>query len=234
VAVILQVRGGLPVASLPPAGSFSTTFAGSEAPISESGVWQTADGSNFSTWTATPPFKSSGVAFGGSNASAVQDSVAFLKPSVGILPTQTVTVVCFVGGTFSAVEMEVHLRSTWNATQIFSYELDFVPGSLVVGAAKWIGNNGSFFSLPYTGGTTGAIGTVVSGDVFDCKVFDLLPGTSIRLQVFKNTVLVGQWDDSLVISGSAPYASGSIGIGGDNGGAQTQNFGWDSLSVVSS
>lgn len=219
---------------LPPstAGSFSTTFPATENPISEGGVWQTTDASNFSTWNF-PPFTSGGRAFGHASALSANDCVAFLKPSVGILPTQTITGVLFYnGGAVGACECELHGRSSWGATTINSYEVDLVFASNFVALVKWTGTQGSFFVLPYTNGTTGAMPPPTNGDSWVVQIVGL--GSTVTITAKLNGVLIAQADDTTVISGSAPYLSGSSGIGFDDGATENQNLGWESYSVTSS
>ena len=181
---------------------------------------------------ATAARSESGAAFGDPASAGTNDSVVALVGAYG--KTQTVTATLRRGATTGGEEAEIHVRLSFNATQIFSYEIDIVGSSVVI--VKWTGNQGSIFNLPYTNGTNGfCVGNVipVNGDVFVVAITG--DATLSTITVRQNGTLIAQADDSAAISGTAAYIVGNPGLGWDVGASGSYNqLGWDSFRVVTS
>jgi chitodextrinase len=206
------------------AASYATFFPGSENPLSEGGNWVSpASG----VWHKTMRSIGGVGAFGDPAAYGLDDSVSVLTGS-GYLKDQTITAAVHkVAGDPGATELELHLRLSFNATQIFTYEVDLIPNGLNI--AKWTGNQGSYLLLPLINGTNGVFATPLQdGDVFVATISG--DSSLSTITVTQNGTLIARANDSAAISGSAAYVSGNPGIGGDN--ATSANLlAWKSYSV---
>jgi hypothetical protein len=204
---------------------YSTNFPASENPLSEGGNWVSpASG----VWRKTMRSSGGVGAFGDPASVGVDDSVSVLTAS-GYLKDQTITAVVHkAAGDPGATELELHLRLSFNATQIFTYEVDLIPNGLNI--AKWTGNQGSYLVLPLTSGTNGVFATPLQdGDVFVATISG--DSSLSTITVTQNGTLIARANDSAAISGSAAYVSGNPGIGGDN--ATSANLlAWKSYSVT--
>jgi hypothetical protein len=208
-------------------GSYSTNFAAIENPLSEGGRWVHPAAA---VWNTTVRTVGGAGAFGDPASSAFNDTVAVLVGNYGAHQTAT-GVVYHPAGSGSA-ELELHLRLSYNATQIFTYEIDFVVPTLSVAIVKWRGNQGNFINLPLVNGTSGTYAALKDGDVVVAEISG--DASTAVITVKLNGILIAQAIDSVAVSGSAPYASGNPGIGFDVGaGGNSANLGWKRFSVVS-
>lgn len=201
--------------------SFFTDFTTDENPLSEAGVWNAKPVPT--VWTNAVK-KLGGVAIDAGAATSFNDAVAVLVGSWNA--HQRVTCTISVAGAFATSEVEIHLRFSFNSTQIFAYEVDCVPSGVAI--EKWTGTQGSVFNLPLTNGTTGSyVGSVQpsSGDQFQAEITDSGGVATIKVwQIVSGaSTLIAQADDSLAISGTAIHTTGNPGIGFDNGNG---NVGW--------
>jgi hypothetical protein len=170
-------------------------------------------------------------AVGSSGASSFNDSISRLT-GTGYQKNQTITATLFVAGSGGSTEVELHVRTSFNSTQIFTYEFDisFATNSVII--VKWKGDIGDITILPFTNGTDGTGLTLSNGDVFVAAITG--DATLSTLTLKQNGTLIAQANDSTAISGIAPYVTGNPGIGGDDGNGQSNNVGWKNYSVVTS
>jgi len=212
--------------------SYSTNFSANENPISEGGNW-TRPGSSVFT---NDMFTTGGRAFGAAAASGTNDAVACLVGAY--LPNQDITGVFYSnGGAIGATEVELHSNVAFTSTTIRLYETDVINGQSV-NLVKWKGAQSDIFIFSFEAGTTGVAvtGSFLNGDEIRMLVTGLAASRLIQVYhrrpgVFAST-LIAQTHDTAAISGDAPLITGTPGMGGDNGGANFQNIGWDSYSVI--
>lgn len=217
-----------------PTFNYSTLFPLTETPISEGGNWTRPGPSAFNN----DMFTTGGRAFGAAAASGTNDAVACL---VGpYLPNQDITAVFYTnGGSIGAAEVELHLNVDFTSTTIRLYECDVINGQSV-NLVKWQGPQSSIFIFSLEAGTTGnaVTGSFIDGDEIRWRSTGLAASRLLqcyhrRPGVFAST-LIAQTHDTAAISGDAPLIAGTPGMGGDNGGANFQNIGWESFSVITS
>lgn len=227
---------GQGVADAPATFNFFTDFPANETPISEGGNWTRPGPSVFTNGM----FTLGGRAFGAAAASGTNDAVACLVGAY--LPNQDITAVFYEnGGTIGAAEIELHLNVTFNSTDIHLYECDMINGQSV-NLVKWQGPQSSIFIFTLEAGTTGnaVTGSFINGDEVRFRSTGL--AANRLLQVYHRrpggggfaSTLIAQTHDTTAISGDAPLIAGTPGMGGDNGGANFLNLGWESFSVVTS
>src|SRR5262249_343878 len=134
--------------------------------------------------------------------------------------------------TTGAEEVELHLRMSYDATRIWTYEVDFTPSVVVV--AKWRGDQGNYVNLPAVNGTSNAYPggrQLRNGDVVEPSITGAATLSTITVKLNGGVIL--QSNDSAAISGSAAYVTGNPGIGFDVGKVGTYNqFGWSSFAVT--
>lgn len=192
------------------ARSYSTSFVGTENPISESGNWVNG-GTVGIDWTNVR--KTPGFAFGTqpgtdpcSAGNGCTDSTAIISGPWGADQTVQATALVPNASTSTSVneEIELRLRTNITAHSITGYEIicsviaNSTSGNYIQ-IIKWLGPLGSFTSL------NGFTGHCVTGDVFKATV----TGTaSTVITVFKNGVTIGSATDS-----SSPWTSGAPGVG---------------------
>ena len=197
--------------------SYSTTFPATENPISESGNWTNTV---LNTWNAvstvggTPGHAVSPPSLG------ITDGVAMLVGPYG--QNQTVTVKAYHTGGLTAAEIEIHLRMSMvpgSPDQIFTYEVDILPGSSQITLAKWTGSLGIFAPL-----ISRPISGIADGDIFVASAIG--PPSSTVITAWKNGTQILTFTD-------ASGLTGNPGIGFDAGNqADGAAFGIKSYSVV--
>lgn len=202
--------------------SYSTTFPSTEGVLSEGGNWINSVGGTWKNPVST---------VGGSPGHAVgltsqgfNDSVAVLVGAYGL--NQTITGTAYHTGSLTAAEIELHLRMTMIPAgsglpdQIFTYEIDIVPGASYIQIVKWQGPQNTYTVL-----ASGRISGIADGDVFVASAIGGASNTVIT--VSKNGTTVVTYTDT------AAYTTGNPGIGMDAGNTTDgANFGWKSYSVV--
>lgn len=201
------------------ATSYSTSFTGTENPVSESGNWING-GTAGLAWTnvRTTP----GMAFGTQNgAGSFDDSTAVLSGTWGANQTVTATVHTIAHTQSTFEEIELRLRTTIIANSITGYEINFAvgPGQNYTQIVRWNGALGSFTMLANQ--PTG--GGVVNGDVISASV-----DATNTIRVFKNGVQVNSATD-------ATFTAGRPGMGFFLQGAlNSADYGLSSLSASDS
>jgi hypothetical protein len=214
--------------------SFSTTFDGSEDPLSESGDWARTDANS------TKVVKSSGVAIGTQTGNNGYDDsqavVTGFDPAADIRVEATI----FRSGSISSEnhEVELLLRSTETSTTTKKYEFLFNKDSGFV-FVKWLGGHGfdqfhdlgtdtGFDSIPST-----ANGTQIAAEV------ETLSATSVELRAYYKLVGEETWTlfATTVDDGSkngAAYITGAPGVGFyiTSPSANPAHFGFTAYSVT--
>jgi hypothetical protein len=171
-----------------------------------------------------------GACYGDPASAGYNDSLAILVGS-NYGKNQAITAVAYHNGSSGTAEIELLLRSSYTATQVFQYEVTVGPTGISI--VKWQGNQGAFSFLPLINGTTGSYigGGLNNGDTFVAAITG--DATTTTITVTQNGTLIAQANDTIGISGNAPYVTGNPGIGFDIGGGGTAaNIGWKSYSVV--
>lgn len=197
----------------PPSGTFSTSFDGTESPLSEAGKWARAN----NVWTNMQKFNS--VAFGtniGNNA--YDDSYAILQGAYGTnYSVEAVAVVDITQAKGDTHEVELFVRMTDDQGNARGYECDFAQygGNAIV---RWGGTTGNFLVLSNTANGRADI-ALKTGDVLKCAI----NGNTISQLV--NGVLVYRSTDSTFTTGN-PGVGAFIRPGGSN-----RFFGLTSLTV---
>jgi hypothetical protein len=191
------------------AQSYTTTFDLSENPISEGGRWI----NNTGTFTSVRTI--GGSAFGTHGGLNYDDSIAHLS---GFSPNQYIEGTVYKSGTFSAnQEIELLLRMSTSRDFVRGYEIliNYGGGCQIM---RW---NGSMTGGFFTDIGTANIGSIANGDVIKAQMI----GNTIT--VFKNGVVVGTANDSVVTSGNP-------GVGfftRDTSGEQNLRFGWTQIKA---
>lgn len=178
--------------------SYSTAFAGTENPISESGIWING-GTTGLDWTNIR--KTPGLAFGTQTPGGFDDSVACLSGVWG--PDQTVQATVHISnvpGSSDQEEVELLLRVNLSAHSYTAYECNFsvkppADASRYAQIVRIEGALGSFTLLDSRAGPG-----LNDGDVIKATIV----GTTITTYV--NGAVVASITDST-------YAAGSMGMG---------------------
>jgi hypothetical protein len=198
----------------PAAGSYTTTFSLTEAPISEGGAWHRAN----NAWTDVDT--ASGNAFGTNGAAdTFDDSYALLS---GFGPNQQASAVVARSASLDTNidhEMELLLRFSDDANNARGYEVLF-PINGVVQIVRWNGALGDFTVLNITAGQLGISREMTSGDVIKATIVGNV------ISAFINNVLIAQTSDSA-------FATGQPGIGFfTRPGGNSANFGMTSYTAT--
>lgn len=217
---------------------YSTTWPATENPISESAAWRRPGPSVFTNNMRS--VAGTGV-FGGSGASGVNDACAVLTGTNFLFNKQVATATIYnPGGAAAAgIEMEFHLNVTDTSSTVNLYEFDLVvnPGNDFVNVVKWRGTQGDIY-LFSGGDIIAGTGVATAGAWSDGSVLEATSekvGSNRILTLQQNGALIIQVQDTgIAQSGLAIYTTGNPGIGGDNGGASFQTFGFKNYSVVTS
>ncbi len=191
-AAVLQVAG---------AHSYSTTFSGSENPISEGGNWING-GAVGLDWTdvATTPGKVFGTQHGDS-ANPFDDSIAVLSGTWGDDQAASATVFVSSVPMKCCPEVELHLRRTISPHFSGGYEFNcsVTPVSTYMGIVRWPGPIGA---------TIDSFTTIAARSDMGCADGDVLGATAVgsTLTFYKNGVPVLSGTD-------ATYTGGAPGVG---------------------
>lgn len=200
----------------PPSLPYTTSFDGTENPLSESAVW-TQGGTVGLDWQNTQ--KSGGNAFAtGFSDGTGNDCISCLNLA-GFTASQYAEGVLFIAGGYSPPvnhEVELHLRTTIAANSIITYEvlINILGG---IQCVRWNGALSDF--TPIAAQTGGGDLTLASGDVMRAEIGN----TTIAL--YQNSIQRATWADSNI-------ASGKPGIGFfARSGATLASFGWSSFTA---
>lgn len=209
-----------------PLKSYSTTFTGTENPLSEAGVWRTGLTHGLG-WT--DPQKTGGIAFGSQTIHSgppFDDSIACQLP--GYRNNQFAQGTLFVGaGVANGQEVELFVKLKIGAHFSTGFELDILNSGARIFIARWNG------ALSDATAIAGPITTNVSIANAAVWRFGLIAST---LAVLCNSALVTTLDLSLdPLNASILASDGSPGCGfyrDNNGGTPGANdqFGWTDFS----
>jgi len=177
--------------------NYSTSFAGTENPISEGANWRNglADGLDWhDVRTASAAARPT------TGTSGVSDSIACLTGSWG--PDQTVQGTALVSGADLNDELELHVRCTITANTITSYECDFeVAGAISI--IRWNGASGDF--------------TVIQGQVSLGRA--IVTGDILGVRIVGGVITASFNGVDIVSIADSTFTNGSPGMGFDLGGA---------------
>jgi hypothetical protein len=213
------------------AATYTTSFTGTENPLSEGGMWvggQSAGGDLWGDVRKTP-----GLAFGVSEPTQFGDPTGVLTGTWG--PTQTVTGVVKINTTPTGTcchEIELRLRTTISASSIDGYEAycSVMPSDPYCHIARWNGANGSYCNIESSATNI----AVVDGDTMVATVSGTNPVT-ITLKVNGSTVATATDTGQNCSPGGAggPFTSGNPGIGFyDNQDSNWSYFGFSSFTAT--
>ncbi len=209
--------------------SFSTTFSGTENPISESGAWV----NNGLDWTAART--SGGIAFGTQTGSGgFDDSYAHLS---GFGNDYEITATVFKVATSGIQEVELLFRATDSAHSMLTYEVNFAHDGGYVDFIRWHGPKGTSFSdftwlVPsFTYNVSGGLN---NGDILKARI----QGNALTAWVDKGSgfVLINSSPvtDTAGGGGGAVLTTGQPGVGfyREAGSGAADQFGFTDYSVV--
>ena len=203
------------------AGTYSTIFAATEDPISESGRWINGRtvGLDWANVRTTP-----GLAFGTQSGSSgtYDDSTALLNGTWNPDHTAEATVRIVNASSVGSREVELRLRSTVTAHSNSGYEVlcnvNTSP-SWGIQIVRWFGPLGSYDYI-----ATGPALNCVNGDVIRATI----AGNPPTITVWRNGVQVLQGTDRF----ANPPTTGSPGIGFWNRGATNADYGFSYFSAT--
>ena len=195
-----------------PQGYYQTSFAGTENPLVESGVWLEGltDGIIWTNCRKTP-----GLCFGtmpgnGTGTARYADSIAILKGSWGPDQTATGTVRLVSPNTTVNIftEVEVHLRMTVAASSITGYECNLSVSHAISGGGgqqymqivRWDGALGSFALLDSR--DPGSL--VLDGDILQGSAV----GSTITVSLIRGTTTIYSFSVT-----DTTYPTGAPGVG---------------------
>ena len=211
--------GGGGGSSLPASdGHYSTTFQGSENPISEGGIWING-GSAGLDWTNVS--KSGGIAIGHEGSVPYSDAIATLQGAWE--PDQSAEATVFAQNQTESCgqEVEIRLRNTVVPHSITGYEVSFSTSSGYLIIVRGNGARGDFTILS---NLTGPQYMAENGDVVKATVVGNL------ISAYKNGVLMGQVTDSTYSTGSPGIGFNLNGIDGCLG--TNANYGFTTFTAV--
>ncbi len=201
--------------------NYSTSFSGTENPLSESGNWVNGASYGFNNCEkGLADDSATQIAFGASPGSPTYaDSTALLTGTWGANQMVQGTVYAGTTGGISYPEVELRLRSALSGTNCTGYEITFSIGQGAAGyleVVKWNGALGSFTYL--VNNLTGSQYNVVTGDVIQAWMIGSI------ITVFKNGIFQVAVSDTT-------YASGNPGIGFDYT-ASGNHYGFSAFSAA--
>lgn len=198
--------------------SYSTSFPGTENPVSESGAWIKRGLAEGLDWT-DPATDGTGICYGTQavGSPVVDDSVGHLG---GFSNDHQITVTFKNDQSFGTadIEVEAHLRCTITAHSIISYELSWQnngAGKASLYLVQWQGARGSFIFLPNPPGTATPLFTNVdisTGATGGAKIVGSL------ITLYSNGSVLGTYDTS---TDAAPITTGNPGMGFWDAGSDT-------------
>lgn len=215
--------------------SYSTTFTGTENPLSESGTWLNAGGSVAQYWQ--PMRMSGGRAFGTGTTAAFEDCVAIVDPNVIEFGADQVVRAAFHitnGYTVETThEAQILLRGAFGDDHIEGYEILFQLGASKPTVMKWYGAGGGGFFAELTGGTESDLG-FQHGDICIAQVSGTNPAL---IEVFRDRGgTVSAWrsvtDNGSVLGGAPILTGGQPGVVSfSRSGVTLDAYGWDSFDA---
>lgn len=186
---------------------YSTSFAGTEAPVSEGGAWI-----NQST-NRTLVDTSGGIAFGTQVGGAFDDSYAHLTAA---WPSADYTIEATVskGSTSGIQEVELLFRVTDSAgsPNVHLYEINFAHNGQYVDFVRWDGGiSGPDFTYLIPSQTFNIPGGVNNGDILRGRMV----GNKLTAWINQGSgfALIGSASDTAGPNGGAVYTTGTPGIG---------------------
>ena len=216
-------------------GFYSTTFDGTENPLSESGTWLNAGGAVAQYWQEMQ--KSGGRAYGSGTTEAYEDCVAIINPSVIPFDPDHVVRAAFhitEGYTTGTThEAQILLRGAFGDDHIEGYEVLFQLGSSTPAVMKWYGAGGGSFFAELTGGSSSSL-TFQHGDICIAQVSGTNPAL---IEVFRDRGgTVNAWrsvtDTGTVLSSAPILTSGQPGVVSfSRSGVTLDAYGWDSFEA---
>lgn len=221
--------------------NFSTSFSGTENPISEGGIWLNglADGADWSNVQKTP-----GLAFGArlvdsGGVNRYADDIALLKTSYRAFSSDQYIqgTIYRASGYYNATdghEIELLLRGAMSSGSATFYEILWgiaTGGSQAyIAVVKWLGPLASYTAIYDPG--AGSIALPTTGDVLYASITGT--GTSARLTVKLNGSNVsGLSSFDVSVGGTvATYDSGQPGIGfWPTPGSTLSSYGFSSITA---
>jgi hypothetical protein len=192
----------------PPATSYTTSFPGTENPLSDSGKWITG-GTTGIDWQN--PRTTPGLCFASGFSTGFDDNIAVLSPSVGTFSADQ-----YAQGTLSIAsgytpgnshECELLLRGGISAHSAIFYEITLgLSDGRYLDIVQWNGPVGDFDYVYQSGHGSGP--PMNTGDVFRAEI----QGTT--MQIFRNASLILTHDVTEGVSKTLiPIASGNPGLG---------------------
>jgi hypothetical protein len=217
--------------------SFSTTFDGTENPLSEGGVWLNAGGAVAQYWQEMR--KSGGRAYGTAFTAAYEDCVAIIDPNViAFDPDQVIRAQFHITGGYSAPdfthEAQLLLRGNFGDDFISGYEILFQLGASKPVVMKWKGAGGSEFFAELTGGSEAELG-FQDGDIAIAQATNV--GDDVLIEVFRDrggTVTAWRSVTDTGAVKTTPIATGQPGVVSftrDNAALQLDGFGWSTFEA---
>jgi hypothetical protein len=201
--------------------AYSTSFALTESPISESGRWIHLG----TPWALVDT--AGGVAYGTQPGDgSYTDSYAHLS---GFPPDQTVSVTVHLNAGFSpggTREVEIHLRWADSASSARGYECNLAYDGAYAEVVRWNGALGSYTYVSAQG--SGGPGTVHDGDVFKAQIVGTVITTWLNGRQLQHV-------DVASIGGTV-WSDGNPGMGfwrGAGASATPGDYGFSSYSASS-
>lgn len=211
---MIHLAGRLYGYSFPsPANSYTTTFTGTENPLSEGGAFRTGLAQGLD-WT--DPQKAGGVCFGSQSihgAPPFDDSVGVLATSYKV--NQWCQGTLFVGaGASGSQEVELLLLSTINAHVIKLLEIDILLSGARIFIAQW---NGALNDFTQLAGPITTNVSVANGAVWYAENNNALVTVKCNGSVVTTLDITG---NSLLSGGGSPgvgfYRDNTVGTPGNN------------------
>ena len=206
---------------------YTTSFSGTENPLSEGGVWLNgaANGTSWHNCNKTP-----GQAFGTQTGSTqFDDSICILTSAWNATQSASGTVKINAGDASTSEEVELLLRFSISAGNAHGYEINCSvrPGNPYITIVKWQGALGSFTTLA----TETSVGCV-NGTVLSATISGTSPPT---ITASKDGVVQLTAQDNNA-GGTGPWTSGAPGMGFYMRGSSSAfdaNFGYSSYTAAS-
>jgi len=211
--------------------SYSTTFTGTENPLSESGVWRTGLATGLD-WT--DPQKSGGVAYATMTAFDGTNYIDSIGCLSGFWANHQVQATASVSGSISGLEVELLLRYDISAHNARGYEVDITANGGLLHIVRWNGAKNSYTVIADSS-TTHADGDVWVATINGSVITVTQNGTPINWTISGGgsgtSVDLQAW---AVANGGSYFSSGNPGIGFWNEtGSLNANFSWTDFTATS-
>jgi hypothetical protein len=190
-AMILKTKQPWPASVV----SYSTSFPGTENPISESGRWTNGGATGFD-WQ--DPRTTPGKAFGSNTSTGYNDCVGVLA---GFPANHSAQVTVYQDPTYTAPdshEIELLLRFQISANVARGYEVTLGNAGTTIQVFAWHGSIGDVF--PELSGSGTGPGGLVTGDV-------------VKAQIVGNVITVDKNGSLIYTVTDSQYSSGNPGMG---------------------